>query len=106
MPSSLTRFEEEQEAMLDELKDLVDEFDHLMEYCYTRPLGNEALKELNDIAEALMHIEHSKWRGLSDMDFARLQERLDEKFPMIRYMLGQLPAQPVRLSTLPIHASN
>ncbi len=86
--------DETEPAHIRELRRYVEEFDILMEDCWDVKLTSEENRELNEMYGALSLMEQSYWDGVSEQTFALLQSRLDEEFPMIRYMLGMISPTP------------
>ena len=74
---------------VDELRDIVDEFDALMDKCMTpgTPLTNEEAHALNELYGALETEEEEYWEDVHPGLVTHLQSRAETDFPTIRFIL-------------------
>ena len=93
MPSVAPRIVEEDSPHLAEMKDLLQEYDLLLEKCMTRVLTRDEHRLLNELYEVLFLEEYFYWDGVSDEMIANILGWTDTDFLMLRYYLGMLPSK-------------
>lgn len=96
MPTFIPRElrEPEDTPELAQLRDLVMEYDDLMEDCMSMRLSREEQKGLDDLIATLNALEHAQWHGVPDETVEMIESHSDGDvdYPMVRLMLGFKPS--------------